>query len=118
VDDRIDASKLVWQTLDGLISFERDGTCLWKQTSKKKTSLFSFLFFSPNEGLFLVTELRPHKFVRITDDDFSFGSDPKDLKAQAQGSWLNGLTLKELDADLSDSKTNCALPASELIESK
>ena len=106
---------MIWQTLDGSISFEREGTCRWKQFSKpnKKSTIFAFVSSSPNEGLFLVSKSKPLKFIRITDDEYYSGSDLKDLKIQSQGSWLNELTSKEVDVKLNDAKEDCLKPFGE-----
>ncbi len=76
----------------------------------KKPIIFSFVSFSPTEGLLLISKSKPPKFIRITDDDFSFGYNPTDLKPQSQGFWANGLTAQDLDTKFSVAREDCVNP--------
>ncbi len=58
-----------------------------------------------------MSKSKPLKYIHITEDEFSFGTDPKDLKIQSQGSWQNGLTSKEVDFKLNDAKEDCGKPS-------
>ncbi len=98
------SSNLACRLLDGSVSFERNDTCNWKNISikTKEPTWFSFVSFSPIDGLLLVSKTNPPTCILITDDDYSLGPspNPKDLKIQFQGAWLNDLTSKEVDAAL------------------
>ncbi len=111
-DEKIDESKLVWKTLNGSISFEREETCHWKQffKSNKTSTLFSFVSFSPTEGLLLISKSKPLKFIRITNDDYNFGYNPTDLRPLSLGFWMNGLTAQDLDTKLSVAREDCGKP--------